>query len=242
MDLTWPRYLYLFLNLASIAIPLAWSFESRISFYKQWKYLFPALVITALFFIIWDVIFTDWGVWGFNPVYLSGIYLLNLPLEEWMFFFCIPYACVFTYSSLDYLVKRDHFRVAAPYISRFLIVLLLIVGLLNYEKAYTFTTFVSLALFLIWHLTVQKSPYLSRFYFAYLFILLPFFMVNGVLTGSFIEDQVVWYNDGENLGIRMFTIPVEDTFYGMLLILMNVTIFEYLKERGYRRISKLAPQ
>ncbi|GIR49788.1 MAG: hypothetical protein CM15mP58_18850 [Burkholderiaceae bacterium] len=47
----------------------------------------------------------------------------------------------------------------------------------------------------------------------FLVMLIPFFIVNGVLTGSWIVDQVVWYNDTENLGLRISTIPIEDGIY-----------------------------
>jgi lycopene cyclase domain-containing protein len=58
-------------------------------------------------------------------------------------------------------------------------------------------------------------------------MLIPFFIVNGVLTGSWIDNQVVWYNDAENLGIRIGTIPVEDSIYAYSMILMNLFFFEY---------------
>ena len=225
------NYLYLTLDVFAISIPLASSFRKDANFSKTFKSLIPALIIPAAIFIIWDVYFTKWGVWGFNNTYLTGINIINLPLEEWLFFFCIPYACVFTYFSLNYLIPKDYLRQYSTIISWVLVIGLFTTGILNLDRWYTSATFISLSLVLLYHLVVLKSSYLSRFYFAFVFILIPFFLINGVLTGSGIEDQVVWYNDNKNLGIRMGTIPFEDTFYGMLLILLNVTIFEHLQRK-----------
>ena len=50
-------------------------------------------------------------------------------------------------------------------------------------------------------------------------MLVPFAIVNGVLTGSFIPGEVVWYNDSQNLGIRIATIPIEDFAYAFSMIL-----------------------
>ena len=65
--------LYFVLNIASLSIPLLYSFEKRMYFIKWWKQVFLAIAITATVFIIWDVIFTHNGVWGFNESYLLGI-------------------------------------------------------------------------------------------------------------------------------------------------------------------------
>lgn len=226
------KFTYLLVNLASLSIPLAFSFEHRISFFGQWKRWLPAILITGFVFIVWDVFFTEWGVWGFNERHLLGVYLFGLPLEEWMFFFCIPYACLFSYTAFQHLFPGEINQGRSSWVTAFLTGILLAFAVFNMEKAYTFTTFFLLSMALIAHLLVIKGKYLGRFYLTYLFILIPFFLVNGILTGSFIEEEVVWYNNQENLGIRMFTIPVEDTFYGMLLILGNVTLYEYFKHRA----------
>lgn len=60
-------------------------------------------------------------------------------------------------------------------------------------------------------------------------MLIPFFIVNGVLTGTGIEGNIVWYNDEQNLGIRLLTIPVEDSAYAFSLILMNLVLFYKFK-------------
>jgi lycopene cyclase domain-containing protein len=220
------HYLYLLIDFLTILFPLAFSFYPKANFSKKWKYLFPAIGIPAIIFIVWDMAFTKMGVWGFNPNYVCGIYVYNLPIEEILFFVCVPYACVFTYEALKYLVPKDIFGKYAMPISTMLIMFLLTIGLLNTDRWYTGVTFVACAIFLALLQWKWKAPFLGRFYFSFLFILIPFFIVNGILTGSFIDEPVVWYNENEMLGLRMGTIPFEDTFYGMLLLLMNVSIFE----------------
>jgi len=168
-------------------------------------------------------------VWGFNEAYLSGLYIGTLPIEEILFFICIPYACVFTYEALNYLISKDYLGPIQKIISIILIMACFLLGAASIDKWYTSTTYLGLAIYLIFLLLVKRDSFLGRFYFAFLFILVPFFIINGILTGSGIEEPVVWYNDEENLGLRIVTIPIEDVFYGMLLILMNVSIFEWLQ-------------
>jgi lycopene cyclase domain-containing protein len=138
---------------------------------------------------------------------------------------------VFTYFALSYLIERDYLFPHQELISSALIMILLVTGMYYFEKVYTGITFVLLGLLLAFQMLKLRPRYMGRFYFAYGFTLIPFFLINGVLTGSFIESEVVWYNNSENLGIRIGTIPFEDTFYGMLMILSNVAIFEYLQDR-----------
>lgn len=211
----------------TLSYPLFKSFETKIQFYKKWNTLFPAILISATLFIIWDIWFTKIGMWYFNHDYVMGFFLVNLPIEEWLFFFITPFSCVFIYEVLNYFVKKDVFAKASKTISIVLILLLLVTAFLNYSKIYTTFTFISLAAFLIYHQFINKSPYLSRFYLAWLVCIIPFLIVNGLLTSI----PIITYNNLHILNIRIYTIPIEDMFYGMLNILLVISIYEYFKQR-----------
>ena len=223
------QYTYLFIDIGCIFIPFLFSFYKKHTFYKEWKFFFLSCILIAIFFLIWDEIFTQQGFWGFNPDYLTGIYLGHLPIEEILFFICIPYACSFTYFALTYLIPNKKSTIRLQKTNYFLGLFLLGLSVLNYNRLYSFLTFLCLGFFLLY---LRKTKINLFYYYLAFVIILPFFFIsNGILTGSFLEKPIVWYNNTENLGIRMFTIPIEDTFYGMLLIFGNIYFHQLFKQK-----------
>ena len=223
--------LYMLLNIGAISVPFLFSFHPKIQFYKIWKSFFPAMTATALLYLSWDVWFTAEGVWGFNDTYLTGSRFLGLPLEEWLFFICIPYACAFTHFTLVKL--NPNFKTSKSLsiiIGWVLAIALLIAAAVFHNKLYTVFNFSLTGLILLYTLWRQPKA-LQSYFLTFVIILIPFFIINGVLTGTGIEGEVVWYNNNENLGIRMGTIPFEDAFYAMGFTLLNIVLTNTFNER-----------
>ncbi|CAG5017575.1 hypothetical protein DYBT9275_05802 [Dyadobacter sp. CECT 9275] len=220
------NYLYLLVDLGALSVPLLFSFHPKIQLYKQYPSLWSAIILTTIPFIIWDSHFTHIKVWGFNPDYLLGIYFWGLPIEEILFFICIPYACLFTYYCFRLYLSNTFSLKYEKLITLIFLTLTLAGGFLFYDRLYTFYTSVFLGITLVLSL-IFRLKWLSKFYYVHMFLLLPFFIVNGILTGTGLEKPIVWYNDNENMALRIVTIPMEDIFYGMLMLLINTCLFEY---------------
>lgn len=221
--------LYLWVNLLSISVPFLVSFHPRSKLYKDWGSLFLAIFLAMTPYVVWDIIFTEKGFWGFNEAYLSGHYIFGLPIEEWLFFICIPYACVFTHYALLELNKKFILEEKlTKYISFFLMFVFAVALIFNFSKAYTSLDMV-FALIILALVLKFNFKLLQHFYITFMFMLIPFLIVNGVLTGTGIENEIVWYNDAENLAIRVLTIPIEDFVYAFSLLLLNLFLFELFK-------------
>ncbi|MBB5396014.1 lycopene cyclase domain-containing protein [Mucilaginibacter sp. AK015] len=221
------KYTYLIINALTVFFPVALSFDKRVAFAKSWKFVWPGMAITGLLFLFWDVLFTIHGVWSFNDEYIVGIKLLGLPLEEILFFLTVPFACIFIYACLNYYVKWQLSPVLARVISNLLIGMAVALLVANYARLYTAVTFGLLTVLLALLLYLFKVDWLNRFYVAFAVSLIPFYIVNGLLTAI----PVVLYNNAQNMGVRVGTIPFEDHFYSIALLLMNVGFFEYFKNR-----------
>lgn len=64
-----------------------------------------------------------------------------------------------------------------------------------------------------------------RVFWAVMFVLI--FIVNGYLTWR----PIVIYGESFYLGVRLFTIPVEDFLFGFSLITLNIIIWEYYNNK-----------
>lgn len=224
-------WLYSSLLFFSLIVPFALSFDRKLQFYKSWKFLFPSVFAVASFYLAFDIYFTKIGVWGFNSLYHLNIVVAGLPIEEWLFFIVVPYACIFLHESLTLYFPR--FRLnnkLSRLLTITLILLLSAVIAFNPVKAYTVyisgTVIAALVLALF-----DQTKVIQSYYSTFLVILIPFLAVNAVLTGSFIDQEVVWYNNAENLGIRFLTIPIEDFGYAFSMILFDLLLVAKLKSR-----------
>lgn len=228
------KFLYLGIDLGCLLIPFLFSFYPNQAFYKTWKPFILSNLLVAIPFLIWDEIFSAHNIWGFNPDYLMGIYLFHLPLEEILFFICIPYACTFTYFALGYLYPRPKLKTYNPWILRILGFIYLVFIVCGHDQWYTLITgLLGLSFILFsWIRNIDLSSIVRTYV-----VILPFFFIsNGLLTGFGLTEPIVWYNNHENFGLRILTIPIEDLFYGFLLIALNILGYDYFLKKYNRTI------
>ncbi len=225
-------YAYLYLHIFTIVPVLLLSFDKKVAFYKWWKYLFPAIFIVGAVFIVADSYFTKIGVWNFNETYFLDYRIATLPIEEWIFFLTVPYACTFIYACLNAYFPKDRLENYDKLISPLLMVAFLGIGLLNVDKLYTSTTFLSAAALVAYHYLFIKNSYRTLFYRAYLVMLIPFFIVNGVLTGGYTTSPIVVYNPEEYLGLRITSVPIDDAVYGFVLMFAIISLLEQFRSKN----------
>jgi lycopene cyclase domain-containing protein len=215
--------------LCTIAGPLALSFDKKIHFYTRFRPLFIAILPVSSFFLLWDAYFTDNHIWGFAEEHIVKIYLYNLPIEEVLFFFLVPYSCVFIYEVLIGYFPKLNLSVFSTYFSYLFIALgttLILTGIGNW---YTISACTISCLLVAYTGLLKKKKWFPYFSLTFTIALIPFLIVNGVLTGAITENPIVWYSENHIVGIRIITIPIEDLFYNASLLLPIIWIYEKIK-------------
>ena len=222
--------LYLWIDLAILAIPLALSFDRKVRYVGKWPAVLAAAAVVAALFIPWDILKTAAGVWGFNKRYVGEFAFYGLPAGEILFFLVVPFSCIFIYE-----VVRAYFRERPVRVARWVWLVaaagLAVLGVLFREQVYTLTVLLSVAAVLVlaalWQPDLLRS---FRFWLAIALTYIPFLIFNGILTSV----PLVVYNDAEIWGARVYTIPVEDFFYSFALLGLAILVYQPMRRRWVR--------
>jgi lycopene cyclase domain-containing protein len=183
-----------------------------------------AIAIPAIPFLLWDALVTGTH-WHFNPEYVSGIKIINLPIEEILFFITVPFACLFTWEMIIRRVKEKQINLRWL---RLLLYLALPAGIYFFSigKQYTGLTLSFIFLANIVDQFLKTNLLFDRRFYFYLLLIVIFTLIfNGYLTWR----PVVTYGVEYQLDFRIITIPVEDFFYGISLLWMNTSLYKYLR-------------
>ncbi len=229
------QYEYLIFNLLVISGPLIFGFFRSFYFVDKWLPAAGSIILVGIPYIIWDALVTGQH-WTFNSHYVTGAYISGLPVEEWLFFFTVPFACLFSW---EMITRNTEDRVFAgmrrlrPYLY-----LLPVAGVLMFSRGveYTGLVFIFIGIAIFADHFLRTDLILSRRFYIYLGLIILFTLVfNGYLTAR----PVVLYGEAYQLGWRIITIPVEDFGYGISLLFLNTSIYIKLKQSRFARFALL---
>ena len=223
-------FTYILVLFFTVIICFIASFDKRLQFNKHFGAFLKASVLVAIPFIAWDVWFTAKGVWWFNINYTMGLNIAGLPLEEWLFFIFIPFSCIFTYYSIDKFFKMEWLSGFNNLIVFITVIVCSVTALLYYNKIYTIITSLSAILTVVYLHFIAKVDWISKASLVFTILMLGFLPVNGILTGTGLDTPIVNYNPDDFLGIRILTIPIEDSVYGYTQFLLVLYFFKHFKQ------------
>ncbi len=222
-------YEYLIFNLFILAGPVCFSFDSKVRYYRYWKYALAGVVVVMVPFLVWDTMVVH-KHWWFNHQYTLPFRVAGIPPGEILFFVSVPFACLFVWQILLTFYKRN-----SIFNQKFVygIALALVpLGIYFFVQNRVYTALVCAAMILTVLIDrVYKTYIMNQKQTLYLMLLVTGFILvfNGYLTAR----PLVLYGERFMTGIRIWTIPVEDFVYGYALILLNVIVYEKLKERQH---------
>ena len=217
---------YLLLNFFIIAVPAWYTPDKRTAYYRRLPALGFSIAVVSTCYLLWDILVTARGEWSFNSRYLTGVQMLNIPLEEFLFFITVPYSCLFIYEVVLYATKSSKLRLPATVVIA-VILTLIAASLAFYPQGYTAKALASCAFFLVLAFLFDRPLIESKQYWIWLAICyVPFLIINTVLTAL----PVVEYNGKAIWGLRVGTIPLEDFFYNFAMLSFYVLVYRIARE------------
>ncbi|AKV74120.1 MULTISPECIES: lycopene cyclase domain-containing protein [Metallosphaera] len=189
---------------------------------RNYLALLKSILVVAPLYLFWDFLATYRDSWVFNPSYVLGVYVYNLPVEEVLFFVVTPFATIMIY---DFLRGRPDRRVKwGSWMGVVVGVLSILSSPLFMAHSYTFVDLLYLGMGLILTWVMDKGMLESLNFWKFMGLsYVPFMVFDFFLTAL----PVVEYGSGSILGVRVITIPVEDFMYSFSMLTLYTLFYRH---------------
>ncbi len=183
-----------------------------------------SVTVPALMFILWDqAVAGTW--WHYNKKYILGIYGGSLPIEEVLFFFTVPYACLALWLNMNAFISVGMMPLEVwIWIAMGLYVLGSVMTLRYWRRKKWYTASVCATMSGLLFLDAIMGTLLFTRGMFWLFIG-AVVVLTGIFDGYLTARPVVTYNKKIKTGLRIGTIPIEDFFYGIALVCSVVVLY-----------------
>lgn len=222
------NYTYLLVNLGLLLFSGLVFSNRQINFAGQSKFIILAVLINVFAFSVPTEFLTQLKVIVFNPPYLSGMTLWELPIEELLLSLLLPFSGIAIYLFMNMRYKDNSLEKYSLALSNMMLGVCIAMLYFGHQKLYTLFTFSILLVFLLYIEYVNRIRFMYKFYRAFLVSLLLFYTVYGILTSI----PVIQYTTEETLNFNFSHIPFESHFYYMSMLLLSVYLYELFKSRA----------
>jgi len=222
------NYTYLLVNLGLLLFSVLVFSNKKLNFAGQSKFIILAVLINVFAFSVPTEFLTQLKVIVFNPPYLSGMTLWELPIEELLLSLLLPVCGLAVYLFLNIHFPDNSMEKYSLALSNIMLGVCIAMLYFGHQKLFTLFTFSILLVFLLYIEYVSKIRFMYRFYRAFLLSLILFYIVYGILTSI----PVIQYTTEETLNFNLAHIPFESHFYFMSMLLLSIYLFELFKSRA----------
>lgn len=216
------KWEYLIFNLLIFIGSSGAAFFYKKTVWPKFKPLLLSILIPAFVFIIWDFFAVN-NFWYFNPLFITGIKIFDLPFEEILFFFTVPFASLLIWINIWNKFKNKNIIFKFPHKAISLILILLGFVMVVLGLYYSAVTLFVLAVAIALDCYLKANLLNNYLFYIFLIIVVALTLIfNGYLTAR----PIVTYNEMLKTNINVYTIPLEDIFYGGTLILLNAIFYK----------------
>ena len=222
------NFTFFLINTGLLLIPAVLFSSPKLRFKANSKFITLAALINMFVFSIPGEYLTRIKAVVFNPPYLTGMTLWELPAEELLLYISLPVCGLAIYLYLNArfpALKYEKYSLAFSNIIAGICIAMIWFG---HRQAYTLVTFTMLLAFILYVEYVNPIRFMYKYYRALLLSLVPVNIIYALLTSI----PVIQYNTAETLKFGWGYIPLENQFYFAAMLLLSVYFFELFRNKA----------